>query len=603
MSYQDSSIVALKNGQRSSLSPLANGIGMALGGGLNGLQVWTNAWPFQDLMKSSQGWTEFSGTGSYTLTRKDHITNIQGDRILSKQIAVDVQDSTLPMAGVYTVRVTGASANLEYCISNGAPPGFTGWTTASETTWNHTLNLSIILFVRSSDGNPATLSGIEILVPGFVEGQRFRTQWLNFQAAGNMRCFRFMDWLNTNGNIDQEFSERTTIDSLSWSYSREGDTFLHNSDGTVVNCVPIEVCCELCNLLGVDMWINPPTRASLDYAQQEGALISSNLNTSRVIYNEPSNEQWNWSFRDTVRWTTFYYAEKRTATGTPGNNRATATGTPPTEGQQIWPLVHHAAKTRNGGNIDFNTAYRAINVSGQDFDLVTDDGNDTPVNFHVNSSVIYWAPISEASDYQDIEAVNEKGGARAVEIWNAFETGLNGTHTHHRALGVQHTYLELANRKTGVNGSNGQHDFVAVAPYFDFNEEYVPGMTNAQLAALDNTAAANSLVELNSLIAVHPNVICYEWNNHTVPAGMSGGTLQERTDALISYYKSADCVGVWGTFLQGAANAGVKLLCFFVRDVNSPGSSGFWSTQDDWGNALNEKENYIRAQNGFIEAA
>jgi hypothetical protein len=606
MTYGNILTVAAKNGQRDSLSPdLAQAVGMRIGGGTNGLAVWANAYQFQDVMKNSRGWNAIAGSGAFEINRSDHVVNVEGDRLLQKLVAADVIGDDIPPGGVYTVRKTNGSANLEYGVSNSGAPGATGWQTGSEVTFTHTQGENIILYVRSSDGLPASLSGFEILVPGFVEGQTFRTEWYNFFAAMNLDTIRFMDWSNTNDTYIVDWDERTQPDALSYTAARHGKTFLDHDEGTIVHHVPYEVQIELCNLIGANIWINFQTRCSLAYAQAFGALINSTLNNNLRCYAEYSNETWNWLFNDNVRWSSFLGAEIREAVGIVGSNTLPISGTAPAENASLFLFKHPDGGLRDApGSINFGgVTYRAINVGGGTFDLVTDDDLDTPVNIAADMDVIYWTEVSNNPQYGDIEVTAERTGVRSVQLWDAFEIGLAGSHTYYRVLGGVSDWVSINERKAGVNGANGAYDYLAIAPYFDFHDTYTPGLTNAQLAQLDLTAATNRLTELQLQFdsPSNFNIICYEFNNHTIPVYMTGGTLEERTAVMDSYYKSQDCVNVLQFFLQGMADMGVELVCWFVADISNGGGFGFWGVQDSLSVPNRAKYQMLIDYGGIVE--
>jgi hypothetical protein len=601
-------IISLTNGNMLG-SNAAGSIptGMRIGGGTNGLAVWANAWQFQDVMKNSRGWNNLGGIGNFEINRSDHVVNVDGTILLQKLVAADVIGDDIPPGGVYTVRKTNGSANLEYGVSNSGAPGATGWQTGSEVTFTHTQGDNIILYVRSSDGLPASLTGFEILVPGFVEGQTFRTEWYNFFAAMNLDTIRFMDWSNTNDTYIEEWDERTQVDALSYTAARHGKTFMDHDEGTIVHHVPYEVQIELCNLLGANIWINFQTRCSLAYAQAYGALINSDLDVGLECYAEYSNETWNWLFNDNVRWSSFLGAEIREAAGTVGSNVLPINGTAPAEGASLFLFKHPDGGLRDApGSINFGgVTYRAINVGGGTFELVTDDDVDTPVNIAADMDVIYWTELSENPDYGDIEVTAERTGVRSVQLWDAFEIGLASSHTYHRVLAGVSDWVSINERKAGVNGANGAYDYMAIAPYFDFHDTYTPGLTNAQLAALDLTAANNRIAELQDQInsPSNFNLICYEFNNHTIPVYMTGGTLEERTAVMDAYYKSPECITVLQHFLQEMADDGIELVCWFVADISNGGGFGFWGVQDSLSNPNNVKYQMLIDYAGIVEAS
>jgi len=110
--------------------------------------------------------------------------------------------------------------------------------------------------------------------------------WPLFQAAylDGLRPFhalRFMDWINTNGSTQTEWSDRVT--PASYTQGGEGG-------------ICFEYAIDLCNELDADAWVCVPAMASDDYIRRMARLWRDNLEAGRRIYLEYSNEVWNWMF-------------------------------------------------------------------------------------------------------------------------------------------------------------------------------------------------------------------------------------------------------------------------------------------------------------------
>ncbi|MEI7657935.1 MAG: GC-type dockerin domain-anchored protein [Phycisphaerae bacterium] len=134
----------------------------------------------------------------------------------------------------------------------------------------------LMLAFRNTQGGIRRLS---VLRPGAVAGQRFTPAFL----AHNDRfsALRFMDWNLTNNSPVTTWSQRTTLDHANWR-DRTG--------------VPYEVCIDLCNAVGSDMWVCVPARADDDFVRQLARLIRGRLDPSLRVYVEYSNEVWNRQF-------------------------------------------------------------------------------------------------------------------------------------------------------------------------------------------------------------------------------------------------------------------------------------------------------------------
>jgi hypothetical protein len=106
-----------------------------------------------------------------------------------------------------------------------------------------------------------------------------------------------MDWGPTNGSEFVNWSSR--IQKTANHYTTTVP--LTNGDGssTTGQGVAYEWQIDLCNRATADMWITVPHKASDDFVRQLARLIRDNLNSTRKVYVEYSNEVWNWGFDQT----------------------------------------------------------------------------------------------------------------------------------------------------------------------------------------------------------------------------------------------------------------------------------------------------------------
>ncbi len=122
---------------------------------------------------------------------------------------------------------------------------------------------------------------IRVLMPGFeATGQTepfhpvFLKRWKGFA------CFRFMDWMHTNGSEIRTWADRPTLRHA--TFSRRG--------------VALEWMIDLCNRQKADPWFCMPHLADDDYVRRFARMVKERLDPGRKIYIEYSNEVWNGQF-------------------------------------------------------------------------------------------------------------------------------------------------------------------------------------------------------------------------------------------------------------------------------------------------------------------
>jgi hypothetical protein len=130
-------------------------------------------------------------------------------------------------------------------------------------------------------GGPG-LKALKILQPGYTLSQAGDFSAPLLTLLQRFSVLRFMDWARTNGNLIEDWANRTLPSSP--SYAPDGQA------------VPWELIFALANLLGKDPWINVPAHASDDYVLQRATLAKQLLDPGLNLYLEWSNEVWNWSF-------------------------------------------------------------------------------------------------------------------------------------------------------------------------------------------------------------------------------------------------------------------------------------------------------------------
>lgn len=72
------------------------------------------------------------------------------------------------------------------------------------------------------------------------------------------------------------------------------DVWLWSAQG-ITAWMPPEILADFANTVGCDLWTNIPHLAEDDYVTQQATSYKANLNSTRVLYEELSNEVWNFS--------------------------------------------------------------------------------------------------------------------------------------------------------------------------------------------------------------------------------------------------------------------------------------------------------------------
>ncbi|MGE0758030.1 MAG: hypothetical protein AB7O38_13460 [Pirellulaceae bacterium] len=119
---------------------------------------------------------------------------------------------------------------------------------------------------------------IRVIMPGFEETWErdpFHPAFL--KRWQGLTCYRFMDWMHTNGSEVRRWADRPTLDHA--TFSRRG--------------VALEWMIELCNRQRIAPWFCMPHQADDDYVRRFARMVHERLNASLPAYIEYSNEVWN----------------------------------------------------------------------------------------------------------------------------------------------------------------------------------------------------------------------------------------------------------------------------------------------------------------------
>lgn len=128
----------------------------------------------------------------------------------------------------------------------------------------------------------------------------FRDDFLAF--CRQWHALRFMDWTVTNNSLEREWKDRKhpTFYTLNGSggdaigrWGAPASAFERRFSGGVA----IEVMIQLANLTRTDPWFCMPHRATPEYRRKFAEMVRRDLDPSLKVYVEYSNEVWNWQFQ------------------------------------------------------------------------------------------------------------------------------------------------------------------------------------------------------------------------------------------------------------------------------------------------------------------
>lgn len=253
-----------------------------LGMNLAGPADWNTELPFVDVFRMSRPWISQQKGKSWgkgpqlALDRHDWITRLKPDCWAETPLCT-IKGGHYP-SGKFTIFYEGQG---KFDFSNAAAivskkPG------------------RIVIEVNSAKGgfflklletNPNDyIRNIRVIMPGFENSYKknpFHPAFL--KRWQGVACFRFMDWMHTNGSKIQSWSDRPTLQNA--TFSKKG--------------VPVEWMIDLCNRQNADAWFCMPHLADDDYIRNFARIVMAKLNPKLKIYIEYSNELWNSQFQQT----------------------------------------------------------------------------------------------------------------------------------------------------------------------------------------------------------------------------------------------------------------------------------------------------------------
>jgi hypothetical protein len=251
----------------------------AVGMNLNGPADWNTELPFVDVFRLSRRWiSQRQGAGwgqgpALQLDRHGWVTRLEPECFAETPLCT-IQGGHYP-SGQYTVLYEGTGRL-----------GFSNPTRVmSEEPGRVVIGVDSSrggFFLRLLETDPGDyVRNIRVIMPGFEDS--YETEPFHPVFLGRwhgMACFRFMDWMETNGSTISKWTERPTLDDA--TFTAKG--------------VPLEVMIDLCNRQDADAWFCMPHLADDDYVRRFAEMVRDRLEPELKVYVEWSNETWNGQF-------------------------------------------------------------------------------------------------------------------------------------------------------------------------------------------------------------------------------------------------------------------------------------------------------------------
>lgn len=551
------------------------------------------AWPMADLVKMSQGWTDNGGTGTFTIDEKEHVV-IDGTRELTRIICLDFLQ-TFPRAGTYTVFRTG-TADLRV-FAGGVD---SGWQSTDTWTFTAAPGQSISLYVRSPDGNSATLTGAGIV---------HSTDVAAYQANPTALSLGWASYIGVDMNspiirnvlphevFEDEFARRTTEDSLSFVSVLDRDTFLQSELGSRHSTFSLETQARMVNDLGASTFYwNIPPHASNDWVLQAATLIHATLNPTIRVAIALTNESWNDLFWYNAQVIRTIHITKDTFTTTPGSNTWTRTNHGYTNGQNITCIVSpNSARQAGSGPYHASgdpypapvlTRMQVTNATTDTFDVVRQSDGTTPLPAPAGVTEVYaWLETAYDLDGANYNTqVDNAHGLRSSQMFDIAVPVFAGRDTV-RLIETQSDFISRTQERVGVNGANGNYDAISLGLYYNAADVWQVGDTEADMEA-DGIVAAEAVVQAAIVGHINAgftpeNIWSYEAGPHWLAILGSNGTQQQREDAFEAFASTQGMANTEEYFYGRCQELGLRNMVITSPDLYIFGSAGTWGSKSE----------------------
>lgn len=251
----------------------------ALGVNLAGPKDWNTELPFVDAFSMSRPWISQSRSAQWgkgpplSLDAHGWVTKLKPG-CWAETFLCSIKGNHYP-AGNYTVLYEG-TGKLEFkraaAIVSSKPGHIIIRVDPSKG--------AIVLKLTATDPENY-VRNIHVIMPGFEKTyleNPFHPDFLN--RWHGVACFRFMDWMKTNGSEMVHWSDRPQPGDA--TFSEKG--------------VPLERMIDLCNRVKANPWFCMPHLADDDFVRNFARMVKDRLDSNLQVYLEYSNEVWNTRF-------------------------------------------------------------------------------------------------------------------------------------------------------------------------------------------------------------------------------------------------------------------------------------------------------------------
>ena len=246
-----------------------------MGGNMFMLADWARTLPYVNLVRQGRQW----GTADNPFNKNATVDPVTGWPTCD--FSMVAASLSLDLGGTYLFHAIGNATieNWQGTVHQTYDP-VTNTLTANLTMSDASVGIVVVFRNTSGPG----LRNISFLQPGYDLSRANDYTDLFKAHMSRFSVIRFMDWTETNNNLETHWNETTPVD---WPlYVARGRHNPWSSIPFLVNQFNTST----------DVWINIPHNADDNYIINLARLLFDQLNPRSNIYTEYSNEVFNWEF-------------------------------------------------------------------------------------------------------------------------------------------------------------------------------------------------------------------------------------------------------------------------------------------------------------------